>query len=82
MEEGNLYHRIAEAKIDALAALNTGSPEEPMRAMATLREPVDAFFDHVTVNCEDADLRRNRLRMLSEIRTTLDWVADFSKIEG
>ena len=53
-----------------------------MRAMATLREPVDAFFDHVTVNCEDAGLRRNRLRMLSEIRTTLDWVADFSKIEG
>ena len=50
--------------------------------MATLREPVDAFFDHVTVNCEDAALRRNRLLMLSQIRDTLDRVADFSKIEG
>ena len=53
-----------------------------MRAMATLREPVDAFFDNVTVNCEDPALRRNRLLMLSQIRTTLDWVADFSKIGG
>ena len=53
-----------------------------MRALATLRAPVDAFFDHVTVNCDKPKLRRNRLMMLSEIRTTLDWVADFSKIEG
>ena len=53
-----------------------------MKAMATLREPVDAFFDNVTVNCEDPALRRNRLLMLSQIRATLDRVADFSKIEG
>ena len=51
-------------------------------AMAELREPVDAFFDNVTVNCEDPALRRNRLLMLSQIRSTLDRVADFSKIEG
>ena len=53
-----------------------------MAAMSTLRAPVDAFFDNVTVNCEDPALRRNRLLMLSQIRSTLDRVADFSKIEG
>ena len=46
------------------------------------RAPVDAFFDRVTVNCEDPALRRNRLLMLSQIRSTLDRVADFSRIEG
>jgi len=36
----------------------------------------------VTVNCDDAGLRANRLRLLSEIRSTLSRVADFSKVEG
>ena len=81
-EERILHERIGEAKQYALDALNTESPEEPMRAMATLRAPVDAFFDNVTVNCDDPALRRNRLLMLSQIRATLDRVADFSQIEG
>ena len=81
-EERILHKRIGMAKQSALDALNKKLPEDLMRAMATLREPVDAFFDHVTVNCEEPDLRRNRLLMLSQIRTALDWVADFSKIEG
>ena len=81
-EEHVLHDRIDAARKDALAALNKESPEDAMRAMATLRQPVDDFFDHVTVNCEDPALRRNRLLMLSQIRATLDWVADFSKIEG
>ena len=81
-EERILHERIREAKKHAADALNTESPEESIRAMAKLREPVDAFFDHVTVNCEDPALRRNRLLMLSQIRSTLDRVADFSRIEG
>ena len=51
-------------------------------ALAGLRQPVDAFFDRVTVNADDADLRENRLRLLRRIRGTLDAVADFSRIEG
>jgi glycyl-tRNA synthetase beta chain len=47
-----------------------------------LRAPVDAFFEHVTVNADDAALRENRLRLLAEIRTTTMGVADFSKIAG
>jgi glycyl-tRNA synthetase beta chain len=53
-----------------------------MAALARLRAPVDAFFDRVTVNSEETSLRENRLRLLSEIRSTLASVADFSKIEG
>jgi len=55
---------------------------DAMAALAKLRGPVDAFFDAVTVNAEDADLRINRLKLLSMIRSALDGVADFSKIEG
>ena len=51
-------------------------------AMAQLRAPIDAFFDKVTVNAEDAGLRINRLRLLNAIKATLERVADFSKIEG
>ena len=50
--------------------------------MAQLRAPIDAFFDKVTVNAEDAGLRINRLRLLNAIKATLERVADFSKIEG
>ncbi len=50
--------------------------------MSTLRSPVDLFFDKVTVNAEDADIRANRLRLLSQFRSTLGQIADFSRIEG
>ena len=53
-----------------------------MRALAELRAPVDAFFDKVTVNADDAELRVNRLKLLSEIRSATLNVADFSKIAG
>ena len=53
-----------------------------MAALAGLRAPVDAFFDKVTVNTDDAKVRENRLKLLSMIRTALEGVADFSKIEG
>lgn len=55
---------------------------DAMAALAHLREPVDAFFDHVTVNAEDPRLRANRLRLLSRIRAALNRVAAFSNIEG
>ncbi len=53
-----------------------------MRALAELRAPVDAFFDKVTVNDADPELRANRLALLSEIRAATLTVADFSKIAG
>ncbi len=53
-----------------------------MDDLASLRPPLDAFFDRVTVNDPDASLRRNRLNLLHQVRSTMDRVADFSKIEG
>ena len=53
-----------------------------MSSLAKLRGPVDAFFDAVTVNADDAALRENRLKLLNGIRAALEGVADFSRIEG
>ena len=81
-EERILHERIADARANAEIAIDREEFEMAMSFMEELRSPVDAFFDNVTVNCEDPALRRNRLLMLSQIRSTLDRVADFSKIEG
>lgn len=52
-----------------------------MRHLAGLRRPVDGFFDSVMVNAPEPDLRINRLLLLSQIRSALGAVADFSLIE-
>jgi glycyl-tRNA synthetase beta chain len=53
-----------------------------MLDLARLRAPLDTFFDQVTVNAPEPDLRRNRLRLLHRVQATMDRVADFSRIEG
>jgi glycyl-tRNA synthetase beta chain len=53
-----------------------------MRALAGLRAPVDAFFDHVLVNDPDAATRDNRLRLLIQVRDLMGKVADFSQVAG
>ena len=81
-EEKALAERLGSAAAKAGEALKREAFDDAMAALATLRGPVDEFFDRVTVNCEDRGLRANRLRLLSEIRATLNAVADFSEIEG
>jgi glycyl-tRNA synthetase beta chain len=76
-------HKILSTVIDGISQnLADEDYAAAMSGLASLRGPVDAFFDKVTVNCEDATLRVNRLRLLSQIRTTMNQVADFSQIEG
>ncbi|WP_374417884.1 glycine--tRNA ligase subunit beta [Novosphingobium arvoryzae] len=53
-----------------------------MAALATLRAPIDAFFDSVTVNADDPAVRAARLGLLSSFRAAVHKVADFSRIEG
>ena len=53
-----------------------------MAALADLRQPVDAFFDKIMVNADDAKVRVNRLCVLASLRDTMNTIADFSKIEG
>ena len=50
--------------------------------LATLRAPVDAFFEAVLVNDPDAAVRANRLNLLAKLRDTMRQVADFSKVAG
>lgn len=81
-EEKALWTAIASARPGAEAALAKEDFTGACRALAQLRSPVDSFFDKVTVNADDKNLRVNRLRLLSSIRGVLDRVAEFSKIEG
>ncbi|MFC3146236.1 glycine--tRNA ligase subunit beta [Piscinibacterium candidicorallinum] len=51
-----------------------------LRELASLRAPVDAFFDGVMVNAEDAALRNNRLALLKQLHEAMNRVADLSKL--
>jgi glycyl-tRNA synthetase beta chain len=70
--------------VDAVAAANVGAGdyEGAMASLATLRAPVDAFFEAVLVNDQVAAVRANRLSLLALLRDTMHLVADFSKIAG
>jgi glycyl-tRNA synthetase beta chain len=81
-EEIALQSALTHAKVDAAKALSSEDFEGAMKALASLRVPVDRFFDKVTVNTDDENLRENRLKLLSQIVETAHQVADFSKIEG
>jgi glycyl-tRNA synthetase beta chain len=81
-EEKALAEALKTAQAQAQQAIKAEDFAAAMDALAALRGPVDAFFDKVTVNAEDASLRANRLRLLNAIKATLEGVADFSKIEG
>jgi glycyl-tRNA synthetase beta chain len=81
-EEKALHSAITQAVGQARRAVEAEDFEAAMAAIARLRAPVDAFFEHVTVNDKDATFRENRLRLLNRIRAATAEVADFSKIEG
>ncbi|HEX5932127.1 MAG TPA: glycine--tRNA ligase subunit beta [Methyloceanibacter sp.] len=81
-EEKALAEAVNEVERAAPSAIAREDFESAMSEMAKLRVPVDAFFDFVTVNTQEPDLRANRLRLLNRIRATTLTVADFSKIEG
>jgi glycyl-tRNA synthetase beta chain len=81
-EERALATAIDRAEAQAKLAIESEDFEAAMRAIAKLREPIDHFFDHVTVNAEDQSFRENRLKLLNRIRAATLTVADFSRIEG
>jgi glycyl-tRNA synthetase beta chain len=80
--EKDLADVLAAAGAAARERVGREDFEGAMRALATLRAPVDAFFLDVTVNADDPALRLNRLRLLSELRDAMHAVADFSKVAG
>jgi glycyl-tRNA synthetase beta chain len=80
-EEKTLAKAIDQVKAEASAAVAKEDFAAAMSAMAKLRPAVDAFFDKVMVNDDDAQVRENRLKLLNEIRAATRAVADFSKIQ-
>ena len=80
--ESALVAALDSAEPRARAAVAAEDFEGAMAALASLRGPIDRFFDDVTVNDIDPDKRIARLALLSRVRAAVQAVADFSKIEG
>ncbi|MEQ8300396.1 MAG: glycine--tRNA ligase subunit beta [Hyphomonas sp.] len=81
-EEQALYTALTAVRKAIETPLKAEDFAGAMGELAKLRSPVDAFFEGVMVNDEDAAVRANRLALLTEVRATLHQVADFSLIEG
>lgn len=82
VEESELDDALDKAEPRVAQALADEEFERAMAALASLRGPVDAFFDKVTVNDPDSVKREYRLGLLARMRDAVHRVADFSRIEG
>ncbi|WP_150292435.1 glycine--tRNA ligase subunit beta [Sphingobium estronivorans] len=93
VEKVELTYAPEQAEADLIAALDAAEPraaaavaaedfEGAMAALATLRGPIDGFFETVTVNDADPAKRSARLALLGRVRAAVQAVADFSKISG
>ena len=92
-EHGGADGQVEQAETELVTALDAAEPKAraavgaedftaAMAALASLRAPIDAFFDKVTVNADDPGVRARRLNLLARFRDAVHTVADFSKIEG
>jgi glycyl-tRNA synthetase beta chain len=81
-QEAALVAALDKAEPKASAAVEKEDFTAAMAALASLRGPIDAFFDKVTVNDPDSAKRARRLDLLMRFRDAVHRVADFSKIEG
>ena len=80
--EKALIEALDSAEPKAAAAVEAEDFEAAMAALASLRAPIDRFFDEVTVNDDDPAKRSSRLDLLARFRAAVHRVADFSRIEG
>jgi len=81
-QEQALIAALDAAEPKASTAVDAEDFTAAMTALASLRKPIDDFFDHVTVNDPDATKREHRLNLLMRFRDAVNRVADFSRIEG
>jgi glycyl-tRNA synthetase beta chain len=81
-QEKALIAALDKAERKATAAIDKEAFTAAMAALASLRKPIDEFFDHVTVNDADSAKRERRLNLLMRFRDAVNRVADFSRIEG
>ncbi|ROH88627.1 glycine--tRNA ligase subunit beta [Pseudomethylobacillus aquaticus] len=78
--EQALHQALAETKPKADQLFEAGDYTASLQALAVLKAPVDAFFDHVMVNADDPALKANRLALLSQLHKAMNRVADLSKL--
>jgi glycyl-tRNA synthetase beta chain len=75
-----LYSAYQAVKDNVSVNLEKGDPGQALHEIATLRGPVDAFFDGVLIMAKDTKIRSNRLSLLKHIADLFETIADFSKI--
>jgi glycyl-tRNA synthetase beta chain len=75
-----LFEALGSASRQATPLFAGGDYTGYLRSLAVLKAPVDAFFDSVMVNADDANVRRNRLALLADLRREMNRVADLSKL--
>ncbi|MEM7742902.1 MAG: glycine--tRNA ligase subunit beta [Pseudomonadota bacterium] len=80
--EKSLFQTLDTAEPSIRQAIDMEDFQTAMTQMATLRDPIDAFFEDVTVNAENSVLRRNRLCLLTQVREVMKQVAIWDAIEG
>jgi glycyl-tRNA synthetase beta chain len=80
--EKTLFAELDKVDAQIKASIESQDFLSAMTAIATLRGPIDLFFEAVKINADSAMIRRNRLNLLNRIRTTCLSVADLSKLEG
>ncbi|WP_084267270.1 glycine--tRNA ligase subunit beta [Azohydromonas lata] len=78
--EAALFEALQAVAPKADSAFEAGDYQGSLQALAALKAPVDAFFDHVMVNAEDAALRANRLALLGALHGAMNRVADLSRL--
>jgi glycyl-tRNA synthetase beta chain len=78
--EAALYEALQAVAPKADAAFAAGDYTASLQALAALKAPVDAFFDHVMVNADDPALRANRLALLAQLHAAMNRVADLSRL--
>ena len=78
--EKNLHLAIGQSVTQADAFYAQKNYADSLKALAALRDPVDAFFNDVMVNDPDEDIRRNRLGLLNQLHDSMNRVADLSRL--
>lgn len=78
--ERMLYQALQDIQPEIGKAFAAGDYTASLQLLATLKSPVDTFFDHVMVNVEEESLRNNRLALLKQLHQIMNRIADLSRL--
>ncbi len=81
-EEKQLFEKLTGLQQQVTDQVNNGEYQKALSQLATLRRPVDDYFDHVMVMVDDDKLRNNRIALLNNLHQLFLKIADISKLQG